>query len=167
MGRNPEGQSCAFGRPTQGGQIIGHAGHAKKLPAGHPLYLNLMLDEINRAARKANNTVITPQHIDDAFDKVVKNSDHFKEWKNRLANYFTKEEAAFLMETLVYIAHRNEINPRQLYDLAVKHNKKDTYMELIRNLEHDGYITELGDRFVFISPFLQAFWKRDNPVYEA
>ncbi len=132
-----------------------------------PYFLNLMLDEINRAARKANNIVITPQHIDDAFEKVVKNSDHFKEWKNRLSDYFTKEDVAFLMETLVYIAHRNEINPRQLYDLAIKHNKKDTYMELVGGLEQDGYITDLGGRFVFISPFLQAFWKRDNPVYEA
>lgn len=132
-----------------------------------PYFINLMLDEVNRAARKANNTVITPQHIDAAFDKVVKNSDHFKEWKNRLDDYFTKEDVAFLKETLVYIAHRNGINPRQLYDLAIKHDKKDTYMELVGGLEHDGYITELEGRFVFISPFLQAFWKRDNPVYEA
>jgi hypothetical protein len=111
-------------------------------------------------------TQISMEEIDLAFDKVVKNSDHFKEWKSRLFEYFANDETDFLMETLVFIAHNNAINLRQLYDLATKHHKQNTYMELIRGLEHDGYITELDDRFVFVSPFLQSFWKRDNPVYE-
>jgi hypothetical protein len=131
-----------------------------------PYFINLMLDEINRSARKSNMTQISMEEIDLAFDKVVKNSDHFKEWKSRLFEYFAKDETDFLMETLVFIAHNNAINLRQLYDLATKHHKQNTYMELIRGLEHDGYITELDDRFVFVSPFLQSFWKRDNPVYE-
>lgn len=131
-----------------------------------PYFINLMLDEINKAARKINDPALTPREIEAAFDRVVKNSDHFKEWKNRLFDYFSAEDAGFLNNTLIYIAHRDAINLRQLYDLAMKHGKKDTYMELVQGLEHDGYITEQGDRFVFISPFLQAFWKRDNPVFD-
>lgn len=131
-----------------------------------PYFINLMLDEINKAARKVDSPVISPQLIDAAFDTIVKNNDHFKEWKNRLFDYFAAQEAGFLNEALIYIAHRNAINHHQLYDMALKHGKKDTYMELIRGLEHDGYITEQGEHFVFMSPFLQAFWKRDNPVYD-
>ena len=131
-----------------------------------PYCINLMLDEIDKAARKAQHPAISPQDIDVAFDTVVKNSDHFKEWKNRLFDYFSKEEAGFLNDTLIYIAHRQTINQRQLYDLARKHGKEDQYMELVQGLERDGYLTEQDDRFIFVSPFLQAFWKRDNPIFD-
>ncbi|MCC6279826.1 MAG: AAA-like domain-containing protein [Saprospiraceae bacterium] len=131
-----------------------------------PYFINLMLDEINKMARKVNNPVINEQNIDSAFDSIIKNNDHFKEWKNRLFDYFSVEEAGFLNDTLIYIAHRERINQRQLYDLALKHNKRDVYMGLLRGLEQDGYITEQGDHFIFVSPFLQAFWKRDNPVFD-
>ena len=131
-----------------------------------PYFINLMLDEINKTARKIRNPTITTDNIDKAFDKIVKNSDHFKEWKRRLFDYFPEDEAVFLHETLVYIAHKNHINKRQLYDLALKYNKKTTYMELVQGLEHDGYITAVGENYVFVSPFLKAFWKNDNPIYD-
>lgn len=131
-----------------------------------PYFINLMLDEINKTARKANQPNINTSTIDAAFDAIVKKNDHFKEWKNRLFEYFNAEESGFLNETLIYIAHRHAINQRQLYNLALKHGKKDTYMELIRGLEHDGYIIDLEGDYVFVSPFLQAFWKADNPIYD-
>jgi len=129
-----------------------------------PYFMNLVLDEVNKAARNASNPSITFHNIDVAFDKVVKASDHFKEWKNRLFDYFTGTESAFLNEVLIFIAHNNYINPQELYDLAMKHQLGNTYMELIRGLEHDGYVTEQGARFVFVSPFLQSYWKQDHPV---
>jgi hypothetical protein len=131
-----------------------------------PYFINLMLDEINKAARKANQPGLGISSVDAAFDTIVKKNDHFKEWKNRLFEYFNAEESAFLNETLIYIAHRHAINQRQLYNMALKHGKKDTYMELIRGLEHDGYIIDLEGDYVFVSPFLQAFWKADNPIYD-
>jgi len=131
-----------------------------------PYFINLMLDEINKAARKKNHSTLDIQAIDTAIGMIVKNNDHFKEWKNRLFEYFTVEESGFLNETLIFIAHRHAINQRQLYNLALKHGKKDTYMELIRGLEHDGYIIELEGDLMFVSPFLQAFWKADNPIYD-
>jgi hypothetical protein len=38
-------------------------------------------------------------------------------------------------------------------------------MELMHGLERDGYVVEKNNRYQFLSPFLQAFWKKDNPVY--
>jgi hypothetical protein len=40
-------------------------------------------------------------------------------------------------------------------------------MELMRGLEHDGYVLEQAGNFSFVSPFLREFWKADNPVYRA
>lgn len=135
---------------------------------GHyiPYFLNLLLDEVNKAARRANNPNIDRSHIEAAFHTIVKNSDHFKEWKNRLNDYFEPTEKAFLLEILVHIAHKDNISPQILFDLAVKHQLQYAYMELVHGLEHDGYITEQAGQYRFVSPFLQAYWRRDNPVYQ-
>ena len=130
-----------------------------------PYFINLMLNEINSKARKDNNAVITINDIDKAFDEVVKNSDHFKDWKSRLFDYMPLPDANFVNEVLIFIAHMNSISKQKLYNLAVRHRKKDNYMDFIDGLEEDGYITEENDAYVFVSPFLQAFWKRNNPVY--
>ncbi len=131
-----------------------------------PYFINLMLDEINKKAFNTKNRDITTEHIDRAFDSVVKNSDHFIEWKNRLFIYFPESESNFMNEVLIHIAHKDKINKRKLYDLAVKHERTKDYIELMDGLERDGYLTEQAGNHVFISPFLKAFWKRNNPVYD-
>ncbi|WP_143774486.1 hypothetical protein [Niastella vici] len=130
-----------------------------------PYFINLMLDEINSKARKNHNPAITVNDIDRAFDEVVKNSDHFKDWKSRLFDYMPLADAEFVNEVLIFIAHKNTISMQKLYDIAIRHGKKDTYMDFIDGLEEDGYITEENNTYFFVSPFLQAFWKRNNPVY--
>lgn len=126
-----------------------------------------MLDEINKKARKTFNTDIKETTINDAFDAVIKNSDYFEEWKNRLFSYFPTDESDFMNEILTYIGHEGIISPQKLYDLAVKHKQTRQYMTLIDGLERDGYITEQNQNYVFVSPFLKAYWKRSNPIYHA
>lgn len=130
-----------------------------------PYFINLMLHEINCKALKNKNPAITINDIENAFDEVVKNSDHFKDWKSRLFDYMPLPDAEFVNEVLIFIAHMNIISKQKLYDLAIRYGKKNNYMDFIDGLEEDGYITEENDAYVFISPFLQAFWKRNNPVY--
>ena len=130
-----------------------------------PYFINLLLDEINKAARKSKNPNISRADIDAAFDKVVKNSAHFEEWKNRIFDYYPKLEADLLNEVLTFIAHYGKISKQELYNLAVKHQMQNNYMTLVRDLENDGYLVEQGEHHIYISPFLQAFWKQDNPVY--
>jgi uncharacterized protein len=129
-----------------------------------PYFINLMLNEINSKARKDKNPAITINDIDNAFDEVVKNSDHFKDWKSRLFDYMPLPDAEFVNEVLIFIAHMNTISKQKLYDLAIRHAKKDNYMDFIDGLEEDGYIIEESNTYVFVSPFLQAFWKRNNPI---
>ncbi|MBX2929464.1 MAG: AAA-like domain-containing protein [Saprospiraceae bacterium] len=131
-----------------------------------PYFLNLMLDEINRAARATQNPAITQESIGSAFDAIVKNNKNFSDWKNRLTDYFPVKESDFLDEVLTFIAHKDSINTRQLYDIAHKHEQQRQYMELIGGLESDGYIVEQAGNYRFVSPFLQAFWMRNNPIYD-
>jgi len=132
-----------------------------------PYFINLLLDEINKQAKKANNSKITTQNIDTAFDTVVNHSDYFKDWKSRLQNYMPKEDFAFVNEILIHAAHKGCISLQEIYDKAFKHNKTADYIDFMEDLEEDGYITKIEDEYRFMSPFLSAFWKRNNPIYHA
>ena len=132
-----------------------------------PYFINLMLGEINKIAKDNGTPQIDKSHINLAFDNVVKNSDYFKEWKNRLFDYYSSADAAFMNEILVFIAHKGKINIKQLYNLAVKHEKTIAYMDFVDDLIHDGYILRTADDdFIFVSPFLSTFWKRNQPIYD-
>lgn len=130
-----------------------------------PYFLNLMLDQIDRTAKKSGNKNTDSNAIDNAFDSVVKESKHFEDWKNRLKQYLPEEDFKFINELLIHLAHHEFLSIQEIYDKAVKHNKQSNYMSFIKDLEKDGYIVETDGKYVFISPFLKEFWKRDNPVY--
>ncbi len=130
-----------------------------------PYFINLMLDEVNKKARKLKNPNITEVEIDAAFESVIKSSDHFKDWKNRIFDYMPLADAVFVNNILQHIAHKDSITLQKIYDIAGKHNKTIEYMDMIDGLEKDGYITESNGQYVFLSPFLQSFWKRNNPIY--
>ena len=130
-----------------------------------PYFINLLLNEVDKQAKKANNPKITSQNIDAAFDTIVKNNKYFEYWKKRLRDYMPKEDFDFVNEILIHTAHNEHISEQEIYDKAVKYNKTADYMEFINELAKDGYITELESKYYFISPFLSAFWKRNNPIY--
>ena len=129
-----------------------------------PYFINLLIDEIDKTCRKNNRHKITASDIDIAFSKVINNRAYFSDWKQRLQDYMPKEDFAFVNEILIHTAHKDEISIQEIYNLALKHDKKDCYMEFIADLEQDGYLTKQNEKYIFISPFLKEFWKNDNPV---
>jgi len=133
-----------------------------------PYFINLMLGEIDKIARKRNNATITEKDIDQAFLNVEKSNEHFADWKKRLQDYMPKEDFNFVNDILMHIAHRGSISIQTIYDKAVRQDMTVDYMDLISDLMQDGYLVEDADgshNYVFISPFLKAFWKRNNPIY--
>ena len=68
-----------------------------------PYFINLMLAEIDALGRKDDNNQLSPKVIDLAFDKVVKNNEHFADWKNRLADYMPKSDFEFVNEILIHL----------------------------------------------------------------
>ncbi len=133
-----------------------------------PYFINLMLGEIDKIARKRNNAAITEKDIDQAFLNVEKNNEHFADWKNRLKDYMPNKDFEFVNEILTHIAHLGSISIQSIYNKAVTHGETTEYMDLINDLEQDGYLVEDpngSQNYVFISPFLKAFWKRNNPIY--
>ncbi len=132
-----------------------------------PYFINLMLDQIDKEAAKNNKGQILKENIDKAFEKIVKDNSYFSDWKKRLKDYLKHEDFNFVNQVLIHIAHENIISIHDLYDKAVELEKTEDYMELIFDLEKDGYIYEGEKGYIFISPFLKAYWKRNNPIYKA
>ena len=132
-----------------------------------PYFINLVLDEIDKTAYITRVKQISNNDIDIAFDKVLKNTSHFEDWKNRLKQYLNKDDYSYSNQVLTHISHKDKITKQELYDVAVKFEKADDYMSLIFDLERDGYIHEIEDKYLFISPFLKAYWKKSNPIYNA
>lgn len=130
-----------------------------------PYFINLMLDEINKAAVRKNDVLISEAEIDSAFENIIKNNDYFSDWKKRLSDYLPKEDFKFVNEILKHIAHRNQITIQEIYNKAEAFNKTEDYMSFIKDLTQDGYIVENDNKYIFISPFLKEFWKLDNPIY--
>jgi len=129
-----------------------------------PYFINLILNDINMQARKINNPEITEQEIDNAFEAIVTHNDYFQDWENRLKQYMTKVDFNFVNELLIHTAHNGVITLQEIYDKAVKHEKTGDYMKFIFDLEKDGYLVAVNEQYRFISPFLGAYWKRNNPV---
>ncbi len=130
-----------------------------------PYFLNLMFDEINNAARKRKNEVITTQHIDEAFEAVIQKNKHFADWKKRLVDYMPKADFDFVNEILIHIAHNGTISIQEIYNKATKYNKTIDYMDFVNELVQDGYIKATDQSYQFLSPFLKTFWKSNNPIY--
>ncbi len=131
-----------------------------------PYNINLMLLELHKIAVATNSTELDVNHIEKAFNTVVKENKNFDDYRKRLFNYFPKKDALFMNEVLIYIAHYDKINLRQLHDIAKKHHQENAYIDFMDILQRDGYVVEREDSYLFISPFLKAFWKRKHPIYE-
>jgi uncharacterized protein len=130
-----------------------------------PYFINLLLDEINRTARKKGAPKITKADMEAAFEKVIAGNDHFADWKNRLFEYMPEQDALFLNDVLAHAAKHDAISIRKVYDIRRNYGSEHNCMDLLSNLLKDGYLIQAGDNYSFISPFLQTFWKRNNPLY--
>ncbi|MFN8296984.1 MAG: AAA-like domain-containing protein [Chitinophagales bacterium] len=133
---------------------------------GHylPYYISLMLEEINRTCKKEDKRKINNDDIDLAFDNILKEHKNFDDWKSRLKDYLP-EHFPFINEVLGYCAFNNKIPVQKINDIAGQY-KTDDYMDIIYQLQSDGYIFEHSkNEFKFISPFLKQYWKNINPLY--
>jgi len=130
-----------------------------------PYFINLLLREVDFISLNTKTKKLTKKTLDTAFNNVVKENKDFKDWKDRLFEYYSDADAKFMNEVLAYLAHYDNLNIRRLYDLAIKHKQEIHYMDLIEVLENDGYILENNESYAFISPFLKAFWRKNQPIY--
>ena len=70
-------------------------------------------------------------------------------------------EYAFAMQVLVYTAHHNSINLAIIFDFSQKYAVAQ-YDEILEMLCEDGYLFETGKTYIYTSPILQLWCKKNN-----
>ena len=136
---------------------------------GHllPFHLQLLTVEVDRLSEFQKNDIVTPGMVDEAADRVVRMNDKFEDWELRLIQYLPKADTEYCMAVLTRCAHWPSNTVQQAYDLSKTIAPERSYMALIQDvLERDGYIVQLGNQLVFLSPFLRRWWANRHPAHE-
>lgn len=128
-----------------------------------PYFIQLMIAEIDQIAFMSEKTEVDKELINNAFEKVTKNTASFDDWIKRLKDY-QKENFGFVNAILSYCAHKGQINIQKIYNLSIGHNKDEIYKDLVDGLVHDGYLVEKNNNYQFLSPFLKYYWLHKNPI---
>ena len=125
-----------------------------------PYYLQLMVDEIDVIARKKDILEVTKELIDTAFENIIRNNPNLEDWFKRLVDTYG-EDFKFLNEVLIACAKSDKLAIQQIANIAQQYNLESECVGLMGDLCNDGYLIEDDNHiYSFVSPFLQAYWKR-------
>jgi len=129
-----------------------------------PFYLQILIEACDDILQKVNRTELSNTDVDLAYSNLIKQQDNFKDWDERLNEYFP-DKYKYLENILTKCAHQNEITIQQIYDLSVPLDMEDSYKaDLDDILIADGYLSEAEDGFYFNSPLLRDWWKKRHPL---
>ncbi len=132
----------------------------KKIEWLIPFHLQALVQEIGDLAAEDRSTKVTKKMVDLAFDGMLQHRNHFDLWQNRLKKSLSRPEYKFAEEVLDIISRKHSLSTNEVLDLAVKHDLRDDYKQVMRVLIHDGYINN-NDRpevYRFNSPVLRRWW---------
>jgi hypothetical protein len=133
-----------------------------------PYFIQLIIEECNTILQNGTRADLTKEDIDNAFDIVVKTDKNLNDWEDRLKPpYLSIRAFRFCREILTRVAHFDEIPIQDIYNISIEHKEIDDYMNHLKMLVHDGYLIEFKENtYRFVSPLLQAWWKRQHPKFE-
>jgi hypothetical protein len=134
-----------------------------------PFYIQLavmVISDLDRETGIQNKTEkrkITKKFITQATDRMLELRSCFEHWHMRLRKAFKKEEYNFAKETLNFIANKENIERKDMMNLAQKFNIPHTYKDIINALVYDGYINNNDEPSIyrFNSPILMLWWKKN------
>lgn len=123
-----------------------------------PFYIQLIMDEFRKT-----KVLISTETIDEAFDVILDNRNHFDHWHVRLKS-LADDEYKFSKELLNIISEKMIIQSTEAINIASKYSlKEDVAKEIIHTLVYDGYINN-NDNFKeyrFNSPILRMWWYKN------
>jgi len=123
-----------------------------------PFYIQLIMNELRKV-----KALITPQIIDDAFDAILDNRNHFDHWHVRLKS-LADNEYRFSKELLNTISENMTIQSNEAINIASKYSlNDDEAKEIIHSLVYDGYINnnDNAKEYRFNSPILRMWWYKN------
>lgn len=134
-----------------------------KLGQPIPFYIQLLVEKCNDLMFDEERTQVSTSDIDKAWDKVLEEHRHFADADERLRDYFPHDYPYFLI-VLTHCAHQNGLTIQEAYDLGHGLSMGAEYKSKIDDvLIKDGYLQQQDQKFHFVSPLLQAWWKNRHP----
>jgi len=128
-----------------------------------PFYIQLIIQELRNISREAKKTEIQNTHVDKALQEALEQRNHFEHWHTRLRTTFKGNDYRYVKDVLNIASENSEISSNEIFDLAVKHGKEDSFKDLIGSLVYDGYINNHDDvhMYRFNSPILRTWWRQN------
>ena len=128
-----------------------------------PFYIQLIMQELQNISREDKVALVQKEHVDAALKGVLDQRSHFEHWHTRLRTTIKGKDYNFVKEVLNITAENGELNSNDIFNLAVKHEKEDTFKDFIGTLVYDGYINNNDDphTYRFNSPILKMWWRQN------
>jgi len=125
-----------------------------------PFHLQLIQQEIIDVYESKGGE-IDATDIDKAYDQIVhtRNKPQFEPYFSRLAKIFKGNEYDFVLDVLMFIALKDEIDNKVLTDKSVKYKVIDL-KNTMNILEGDGYLFKTEEVYRYTSPILQLWCKK-------
>jgi len=123
-----------------------------------PFYIQLIMDELRKS-----KVLITPEIIDDAFDTILDNRNHFDHWHVRLKS-LADNEYKFAKDILNTISQHMTMLSNEIINIALKYSlDEDEAREIVHSLVYDGYINNSDNpkEYRFNSPILRMWWYKN------
>jgi len=133
-----------------------------------PHHIQLFFDNIYMDWKRRGYEEITPDHVDWVYDKQmlsIKGHAELSHMEERLKMALGLEIYPLALEILTETAVKGYLDSESAITIcqAVEDAGRDPnslLREILEILQHDGYLEQKGDRFVFISHLLKDWWER-------
>ena len=135
----------------------------KKIEWLIPFYIQLVIEKINDIYGDGNARKITEGIVNQAFDDMLEDRQHFEHWHTRLRASLKANEYNFAKELLNITSENETIDSNEIFDLVVKYKLENIYKDLISSLIYDGYINNNDDPKIYRynSPILRIWWRQN------
>ena len=120
-------------------------------------------DPANPGSQK---TKITKKIIDEAFTRILDLRNCFEHWHTRLRKAYKKDDYNFAKDLLNQVSIAENIESKEILNLAYRHHLDDTFKDIVNSLVYDGYINNNDDPalYRFNSPILMMWWRKNVAI---
>ncbi len=128
-----------------------------------PFYIQLIIDELRNLHRDQDFDRISMEILDQAFDEMLEQRQHFEAWYTRLRTSLKGNQYNFAKELLNVTSENETVTSNEIVNLAVKYQVEDAYKDLLASLVFDGYINndEHPTSYRYNSPVLRIWWRQN------
>lgn len=123
-----------------------------------PYYIQIVLDQIDNINDEKNLEYIDESTIEEAFKRLLDQRIYFEHWYKRLDKSYKDNDYKFAKQLLNSICEVENFSKNDALNLATGLNIQDKYRDIVKALEHDGYIHLENNSYIFNSPLLRIWW---------